>query len=114
MAVRTPIPTVARSLFLSRTRRQSCSPLLETRAQARLRIIRVRTTGEKVARRVTRRDEFGLSSRQSLGLSVITIEWSTTKKLIEVMRKMKAVATSIFCRGGRGYNDERAFCGKFA
>ena len=28
--------------------------------------------------------EFGLSARQSLGLSVITIEGSTTKKLIAV------------------------------
>jgi hypothetical protein len=61
-----------------------------------------------VTRRVTRRDEFGLSSRQSLGLSVITIEWSTTKKLIDVIRMLKAVALKIFWRGVRYYNEKRA------
>jgi hypothetical protein len=40
----------------------------------------------KVARLMPRAAEFAIGSRQSLGLSVITNEGSTTKKLIVAMR----------------------------
>ncbi len=51
--------------------------------------------------------EFGLLARQSLGLSVITIEGSTTKKSIALMRLLKPIAPRIFYGGVRNYNGER-------
>ena len=69
-----------------------------------------RTTGEKWRVHFPDAAEFGLSARQSLGLSVITIEGSTTKKLIEVKRLLEPVAPPLFWRGVHGYNDERVVC----
>jgi hypothetical protein len=51
--------------------------------------------------------EFGLLARRSYGLSVITNEGSTTKKLIAEMRLLGQIVPAIFGRFMRDYNGVR-------
>jgi hypothetical protein len=106
-----PVP-VWRTLSAPSSTGRLVPPPNEIRADPvrRGRIVRMRTGGEK--RRATCHDAAGFAcrSRQSLGLSVITIEGSTTKKLIEPMRLFDRPRPAIYRTAARHYNDTRLQC----